>query len=155
MSRRAWLLVLTAAVLAAGAFAVLNQAVSPSQQAHATPVDATAAAVPAAAASTTTTTNPAAAATPATLQHLKAQFAANPLQAARLASAHFDLLLQAARQGDIEAARLLHAALSRCQDRPSAQDYAQLRQSVPEHGASLRNRAALDELMRDCSGLGE
>lgn len=155
MSPRARLLVLTAAVLAAGIFAVLNQPVTPSQQTPATAVDTTATAAPAAVASTTTTTNPAATATPTTLQRLIAQFAANPLQAARLGSAHFDLLLQAARQGDIEAARLLHAALSRCQDRPSAQDYAQLRQSVPEHGASLRNRAALDELMRDCSGLGE
>lgn len=109
----------------------------------------------AAAAAPTTAAAAAAAATPSTLQRLKAQFAADPLQAARLTLAHFDLLLQAARQGDSEAARLLHAALGHCQERPSAQEYARLRESVPERSEGLRNRAALDELMRDCAGYGE
>lgn len=153
--KRLLILVLAAAVLAAGIQAFLPQPPAPAADTQAIAAGLAATTPPDLSAARATKTPATESTAPTTLQRLKTQFAANPLQAARLASAHFDLLLQAARQGDIEAARLLHAALSRCQDRPSAQDYAQLRESVPERSEGLRNRAALDELMRDCAGYGE
>lgn len=92
---------------------------------------------------------------PALFEQVLAEFAANELSAAPLGARHFDVLLQAAKNGDTRAARLLHAGLSRCRLRPSQEEYARLRSSIPEQGASLMNRRAMDELMRDCGGYSD
>lgn len=108
----------------------------------------------AALAATGSKAQPAHAGAQSAIERVLADFAANEWLAAPLGARHFDALLQAARNGDTRAARLLHAGLSRCRQRPSQEEYARLRSSIPEQG-SLMNRRAMDELMRDCAGYSE